>query len=182
MDVAKILDRVQEFPARHVVLTGGEPMIAAGIAELATELALSGKHLTIETAGTVPPSGIPCHLASISPKLSNSTPDTALAGQSWHSRHETTRWQPAVVREWITHFPFQLKFVVSNEADLSEIQHFISELNVSISPEDVLFMPEGRSPQEIQEKARWIVEICKAHGFRYAPRVHLDLFGNTRGT
>src|SRR5579871_464103 len=69
--VAQIVTRVREFPARHVVLTGGEPMIMPDIRELAEALAAEGKHITVETAGTVfvP---MPINLASISPKLSNS--------------------------------------------------------------------------------------------------------------
>src|SRR6185312_1651951 len=60
--------------ARHVVLTGGEPMIAPGIRDLAAALKELGYHLTIETAATVGPEGIACDLASLSPKLLNSAP------------------------------------------------------------------------------------------------------------
>ena len=49
-------------------------MIAPGIHELAATLRKAGYHITIETAVTIPPAGIACDLASISPKLANSTP------------------------------------------------------------------------------------------------------------
>jgi 7-carboxy-7-deazaguanine synthase len=49
-------------------------MVARGIHSLAEQLRALGKHITIETAGTIPPAGIACDLASISPKLANSTP------------------------------------------------------------------------------------------------------------
>src|SRR5438067_9132328 len=56
MSVDAILDRVLGYPAaRHCVLTGGEPMLAKGIHELAAKLRELGKHITIETAGTLPP-------------------------------------------------------------------------------------------------------------------------------
>ncbi len=58
MSVAELVAEVQRHPARHVVLTGGEPMIAKEIRELATELHDIGYHLTIETAATVAPAGI----------------------------------------------------------------------------------------------------------------------------
>ena len=75
-NLEEILHEVRKHPARHCVLTGGEPMVAKGIHELAAALRLEGKHITIETAGTVLPGGIACDLASLSPKLSNSTPRT----------------------------------------------------------------------------------------------------------
>src|SRR5450759_5662518 len=67
--VAQIVAAVQSHPmARHVVLTGGEPMIAKEIAKLAGELKKLGYHITIETAATVAPEEIACDLASLSPK------------------------------------------------------------------------------------------------------------------
>ena len=74
MSIDRILAEVEKHPAAHVVLTGGEPMVARGIHELAASLRRLGKHITIETAGTVAPGGIACDLASISPKLAYSTP------------------------------------------------------------------------------------------------------------
>ncbi|MED5418223.1 MAG: 7-carboxy-7-deazaguanine synthase QueE, partial [Verrucomicrobiota bacterium] len=74
LSVEDIMDRVGEHPATHVVLTGGEPMMAKGIYDLARQLKASGYHLTIETAGTIEPEGIVCDLASLSPKLADSTP------------------------------------------------------------------------------------------------------------
>src|SRR6187401_901216 len=55
MSVSEIVAEVLEHPAQFVVLTGGEPMIAKGIRELADALHAAGKHITIETAGTVAP-------------------------------------------------------------------------------------------------------------------------------
>src|SRR5688500_17359007 len=58
--VEEIVGRVRVHPAAHCVLTGGEPMLAKEIAELASRLRAGGFHLTIETAGTIPPDGIAC--------------------------------------------------------------------------------------------------------------------------
>jgi 7-carboxy-7-deazaguanine synthase len=177
-----IMEQVLQYPARHVVLTGGEPMVAGGIVELAAALSAAGKHITIETAGTVGPEGIVCDLASISPKLANSTPAPGAAGDAWVSRHESTRWQPERVREWITTYSFQLKFVLSDRSDLHEVETYVGALGIPVQPADILLMPEGRTPSETSARALWLVELCKERGYRYAPRVHLDLFGNRRGT
>src|SRR5438309_1907432 len=75
MSVNQIVAEVGNHHAQHCVLTGGEPMIAKGIYELAQTLRAADQHITIETAATIPPDGIACDLASLSPKLSNSAPD-----------------------------------------------------------------------------------------------------------
>ena len=78
MTVSEIVAAVRLHPARHVVLTGGEPMIAKDIHALAAALKDLAYHITIETAATIAPAGIACDLASLSPKLKNSTPDERL--------------------------------------------------------------------------------------------------------
>ena len=176
-----ILDSVLAFQCPHAVLTGGEPMIASDIHELARELHDRRIHVTIETAGTIPPNGIHCDLASLSPKLANSTPPPSLAGHPWSSRHEASRLQPAVLAEWISHYPFQLKFVVASAADLTEIHDLLAQLP-PVPPHQVLLMPEGRTPEETASRSAFVADTCKSHGFRYCHRLHLDLYGNTRGT
>jgi 7-carboxy-7-deazaguanine synthase len=182
MDVDAILREVTRHPTRYCVVTGGEPMIAKGIHELLRTLRAAGKHITIETAATVAPDGVACDLASLSPKLANSTPSSEQAGEAWKERHERTRWQPDIVRAWCERFEHQLKFVVSSEADLAEIESMLGEAAIKTAPENILLMPEGRSVEELQQLAPQVVEWCKARGWRYCARLHIELFGNKRGT
>lgn len=181
------LDEIVEAVAahrgpRHVVLTGGEPMIAPAIKELAERLRGQGYHLTIETAATVRPEGIACDLASLSPKLLNSAPD-ATQHATWRKRHEATRWQPDVVRAWLDGgYAYQFKFVVAAPSDLEEIEGMLRALERPIPPAKVLLMPEGTSLETLRSRASWLVEACKAKGYRYAHRLHIELFGNRRGT
>jgi 7-carboxy-7-deazaguanine synthase len=182
MSIDQIMQGVNACPARHVVVTGGEPMIARGIRELLEALRDAGKHITIETAATMPPDGLPCDLASLSPKLRNSTPGPSQFGEAWAKRHEETRWQPDVIRAWCGGYDHQLKFVVSDERDVSEIEAMLDELKAGIAPENVLLMPEGRSVGEIRSRSQQIVKWCMERGWRYCPRLHIELFGNTRGT
>ena len=196
MSVSEILKKISVWNYNHVVLTGGEPMIAPDLPELAEALKRQGKHITIETAGTIPPNGIPCDLASISPKLSNSTPP-ASRDPAWAKKHEATRLQPEVISEWIRNYLFQLKFVVSSENDLSEIKAFLSRLKTFVAPplkrvwseegplvpsDRILLMPEGIDVTTLAARAPWLVEICKREGFRFCPRLHIELFGHKRGT
>lgn len=182
MSLDCILERIHAFNCDHVVLTGGEPMIAKGIHELASHLRSAGKHITIETAGTIPPDGIACDLASISPKLANSTPTIELAGKAWRDRHEQTRLQFDVLRQWVDHYSFQLKFVVTDDQQLEEIRELLFSLDRKISPCKTLLMPEGVTAEVLNARSAWLADVCKELGYRFCPRLHIALFGNTRGT
>ncbi|MBW8780740.1 MAG: 7-carboxy-7-deazaguanine synthase QueE [Verrucomicrobia bacterium] len=179
--VDELVAEVRSHPARHVVLTGGEPMIAKGIRDLAAALRADGRHITIETAATVAPDGIACDLASLSPKLRNSLPDDRLPA-AWRERHEATRWQPDAVRAWIDAYPYQFKFVVSSPADVEELETLLASLDREIPRHKILLMPEAVSLDRLRERAAWLGDLCKARGYRYAHRLHIELYGNKRGT
>lgn len=180
--IRQIMAAVDSHPvARHVVLTGGEPLIARGIHELASGIRATGRHVTIETAATVMPGGIACDLASLSPKLLNSAPDPA-AHALWRRRHEATRWQPEVVQAWVDQYPYQFKFVVARPEDIEELEHMLAALKRDIPRHKVLLMPEARSLEKMRDRAAWLGELCKARGYRYAHRLHIELYGNRRGT
>ncbi len=177
-----LVAEVEAHPAtRHVVLTGGEPMIAKDVRPLAAALRATGRHLTIETAATVAPDGIGCDLASLSPKLLNSAPDP-LAHAAWRKKHEVTRWQPDVVRAWIDAYPYQFKFVVARPEDIEELEHMLAALKREIPRHKVLLMPEATSLEKMRSRAAWLGDLCKARGYRYAHRLHIELYGNKRGT
>ncbi len=178
--VAEIVRRVADFGARHVVLTGGEPMIMPDIIELCDALHKAQYHITMETAATVfhP---LKLDLASLSPKLSNSTPHDRESGR-FVAMHERQRLNIDVIQQFIDTAPeFQLKFVVSNERDLDEIHELLKQLK-GVGASDVLLMPEGTDATTLDSRAGWIGEICKRTGFRYCPRLHVSLYGNRRGT
>ena len=155
-------------------------MIAPALPDLTETLKKQGKHITIETAGTIFPNGIPCDLASLSPKLSNSTPSLE-RDPAWAKKHEATRLQPEVISEWIRKYPFQLKFVVSTKNDLVEIKNLISCLP-PVPSDRILLMPEGIDVKTLATRTPWLVDICKREGFRFCPRLQIELFGLTRGT
>ena len=177
-----LLDKVCSYPARHVVISGGEPMIAKGIEEFVHLLKESGKHITIETAGTISPNGIQCDLASLSPKLSDSTPNEGDINKEWIDRHESKRLDYDILSEWVNSYNFQLKFVVSKEEEIKEIQNVISRIEGKILPEKVLLMPEGIDPDTLRSRYDLLIDLCKENGYRLCHRLHIDLFGNTPGT
>lgn len=182
MTIEAILAEVQKHPTRYVVLTGGEPMVAKAMRDLCRELRSLGKHITIETAATIAPEAIDCDLASLSPKLSNSTPEEGTIEPSWIKRHQERRLQPEVIKDWINTYHYQLKFVISEDTQFGEIEDLLAQIGVSIPPERVQLMPEGRTTEALARRASAIIDLCKQKGYRYCTRLQIELFGDTRGT
>jgi 7-carboxy-7-deazaguanine synthase len=112
---------------------------------------------------------------SISPKLANSTP----SDPRWSARHERLRIQPAVLAELMARYEYQLKFVIERADDLDEVRSLVESL--SADRERVILMPEGTDRDRLRERGAWLAEVCKEEGFRFSPRLHVDLWGNRRG-
>lgn len=177
LSVDQIIEAVKIHRARHSVITGGEPMIETAMVELTAELKNIGQHITIETAGTVF-KAVVCDLMSISPKLANSTPHKVEGGR-WAAQHERLRYQPDVLRQLAERYPCQLKFVVTSPGDLAEVRSIVSDIGAD--PQQVMLMPEGTAPGVLTERSEWLVEVCKAEGFRFSPRLHVMIWGDKRG-
>ena len=177
--IAEIITEVKKYPSRHIVVTGGEPVLAPEIEELASALKRNGAHITIETAATIF-KPVACDLISLSPKLANSTPWKRAKGK-FARLHEEQRLNVPVIRRYIDGYDYQIKFVVEREEDFDEIREVLDKLE-NVNPTRVLIMPQGTTKKELSEKARWIVELCKKNGFGFTPRLHIELFGNRRGT
>jgi len=175
--VEKIVQAVQQDRSKFIVITGGEPMINPDLPRLVQELKASGKHITIETAGIAFMPNMPCDLMSISPKLSNSTPDDAKLA----AIHEDSRLDIAVLRELIDKYEYQLKFVVDSQDDLPEIQQTIEEIG-NVDSEKVMLMPQAATRDELLAKSSMVAELCKRTGFVFCQRLQVLLWNNERGT
>lgn len=177
--VAEIVAQTLDLEAQHVVITGGEPLLFAEMLPLCEQLSAAGKHITMETAGTLflP---VVCDLMSISPKLAGSTPSLERAGK-WAARHERSRHVPQVIEKLTTQYAYQMKFVVDTPEDLVEIEAYLTEFP-HLSRERVLLMPQGTNAAELEKKAAWLVPYCAEQGFVYCPRMHIQWYGATRGT
>jgi 7-carboxy-7-deazaguanine synthase len=177
--VEEVVHQVLETEVSHVVLTGGEPMLFAELVPLCAELRRAGRHITIETAGTLH-LDLECNLMSISPKRANSTPSVTAAG-AWSKRHERSRHRPAVIRRLIAEHPYQFKFVIDTVADCADVEAYLREIP-EIARERVLLMPQGTTQEALAETALWLEPYCEAHGLTYCPRKHIEWYGFRRGT
>ncbi len=177
--VREILAKMKDYPTPYVVVTGGEPLLAPEIEELTTKLKQTNYHITIETAATVfKPAA--CNLVSMSPKLSNSTPWRREKGQ-FARMHEEHRLNLPVIEKFMEGYDYQLKFVVERRKDFNEIQKILRRLK-NVDSNRVLIMAQARTNRKLRDRASWIVDLCKTYGFRYTPRLHIELYGNRRGT
>jgi 7-carboxy-7-deazaguanine synthase len=189
--VAALLEWCGRGP-RHVVVTGGEPLLFSATATLCRGLRAAGHHVTIETAGTLWCEGLEVGLISISPKLGHSTPwaRAKLEGKPGLAQmHEQARLDLAVLRRLIAGFEWQLKFVVRTgeasqlAADVAEIEALLAALEIPASQrERVLLMPEGTDAEPLRAGYRRLVEACTSTGMRVGLRLHIELFGHTPGT
>lgn len=173
------MDAANAFPADHMVITGGEPMIFAELQELCRLAKQHDFHITIETAGTSYQS-LQCDLISISPKLASSTPDKATHPR-WAQLHEQRRYQPQVIERLIDQHEYQIKFVVDSPADCAEIESYLQKIPM-IERTKVWLMPQGIQQQQLEDKRRWLEPYCQQQDFNFCPRMHIQWYGNTRGT
>ena len=179
LSVEEVLARVDGLGCRHVVLTGGEPLLFAGAVPLSQALRGRGHHVTVETAGTVyrPVAG---DLMSISPKLANSTPPAAIHPR-WAARHERTRHVPEVVRRLTAEYDYQIKFVIDRPEDCEEVEAYLAGLP-TVDRARVMLMPQATDAVTLAAKETWIKAHCRAHGFGYCGRKQIEWFGLQRGT
>ena len=179
VSVDDIVNRSLALDCEHVVITGGEPMLFAELIPLCAALDAHGKHITIETAGTLylP---LSCDLMSISPKLSNSAPP-ANTINNWQTRHELTRHAPQVIRQLIAEHDYQFKFVVDTRADCDEVQRYLDGFP-EIDRGRVMLMPQGVDIDALSQIARWLEPYCDEHGLQFCPRRQIEWFGCVRGT
>ncbi|OTF01892.1 7-carboxy-7-deazaguanine synthase QueE [Halorubrum sp. SD683] len=189
LSLDEIVEQVQEHEqAEHVVLTGGEPLIHEQSVELLERLDELGYHTTVETNGTIYRDA-PIDLASISPKLASSTPtpekDPKGDGE-WEERHEQRRVDIDALAQLVDGYDFQLKFVVTGGDDLPEIEALVDRVreaaSTRVADSDVLLMPEGMTRDALDESRNAVAELAIEHGYRYTPRLHVDLWNDAPGT
>ncbi len=166
LTIEQITKEVKTHPVRHVVITGGEPLVQEdmserqGLRDLLALLENRGKHITIETAGIKFLPDLPCDLMSISPK-----PPIK------ESLNE--------LRKLIQNYDYQLKFVISNEQDLSQAEELLNELG-EYDRDRVMLMPQAATRRQYLKTAPIVAEMCKQTGFSFSPRLQILLWDNRR--
>lgn len=169
----------------HLVITGGEPLL--GWQQLYPELLSNQRmrdlcNLTFETNGTqhlheefknfllrnyhLPRDQI---TFSVSPKLSAS-------GEAW-----ADAVCPDVVREYQQRGFTYLKFVVDKAADFEEVDDAVSEYRQRGFDGPVYVMSVGGTDAAYFGNAKHIADEALVRGYRYSPRLHVDIWNNGWG-
>jgi len=188
MTLDEIVAEVTNHDADHVVLTGGEPMMHEASIELLDRLGEAGYHTTVETNGTMYRDAH-VDLASISPKLASSTPTEAKDPKGegeWAEKHEANRIDMDVLAALVDAYESQLKFVVTGRDDMDEIEGLVERVRSvttsAIADSDVLLMPEGTTRDQLDSSQNDVAELAMEYGYRYTPRLHVDLWNDAPGT
>ncbi len=168
-----LLSRVGIYPTRHLVITGGEPLVQPDLAAFLDVFAKAGYLITLETAGLQFIADLPIHLLSVSPKLSNSV-------GAEDDRAESARLNTAALSALLAAYRYQLKFVVDRPQDLDDIADCIERLGC-VDPERICLMPQAVRREEYIEKSLWLAEYCLQTGFAFSPRLQVMLYDEQRG-
>lgn len=170
-DVARM---VADLPPDRLVVTGGEPLLQGPqLARMLAALdeARPGMHVEIETNGSVAPhASLDARVQqyNVSPKLSHSGNPAELA------------LVPERLEAWSADPRAFFKFVIAEPADVDEVRALKARYN--IPPERIFLMPEGRSSDVIRQRSPWLSDICTQEGYRFTDRLHIHIWGDTRGT
>lgn len=169
-EVADVAARIAALGQKRLVITGGEPLLQAGkLAEL-LEL-LPDISVEIETNGTV---AAPARLDirvdqyNVSPKLAHSgnAADLALI--------------PERLDAYATDPRAFFKFVIAEPQDVDEV--LALHARYRFRPGHVFLMAEGTDSETLRQREGWLSELCLEHGFRMSGRLHIHLYGDSRGT
>ncbi|MGE3693451.1 MAG: 7-carboxy-7-deazaguanine synthase QueE [Novosphingobium sp.] len=162
--------RVAALGQSRLVVTGGEPLLQAPA--LARMLALlPAMHVEVETNGTViPPPALDAliHQYNVSPKLAHSGNASELA------------LDPRALAHWAAEPRATFKFVIAQADDLPEV--LALQKAYAISARRIQLMPEGRDSETLRQRARWLAQYCSENEFSLSDRLHIHLYGDTRGT
>ena len=69
--------------------------------------------------------------------------------------------------------------MIARPEDVDEVRALIARIDAPASR--VILMPEGIAAETLDARGVWIAEICKEFGFRFSPRLHVNLWVNKRG-
>lgn len=173
----KLSVRYSDIPKniKHIVITGGEPTLQSDLGDIVKGFIEDNYAVTIETNGTRY-MNIPGAFMSISPKLKSSYP---LEGSAWILHTKNNKFIEAI-SQYIKTNEYQLKFVVNSKKDIKEILRLRDSLKI---PNDKIYlMPQGITQKQFKERQKDIFDLCIKYGFNYTPRLHIDIWGNKRGT
>ena len=170
LDEADVAERIAALGQPRLVITGGEPLLqGAALARMIGHL--PPMQIEVETNGTVAPHPALDPLVAqynVSPKLAHSGNPASLA------------LIPERLAHWAAEPRAQFKFVVASPDDVAEV--LALQQAHAIPGNRIWLMPEGRDSETLRTRGRWLAEICSENELNFTDRLHIHLWGDTRGT
>ncbi len=166
----KAAERIAAMGQNRLVITGGEPLLqGAALAEMLEHL--PDITVEVETNGTTTaPPRLDARIDqyNVSPKLAHSgnAGDLALI--------------PERLAAYAADRRVFFKFVIAEPGDVDEVLELASAHR--IPSERVFLMAEGTTSEALRARQVWLSELALRHGFRMSDRMHIHLYGDTRGT
>lgn len=162
--------RISTFGPNRLVITGGEPMLQAKALAAMLDV-LPGYYVEVETNGTTAPPpefDAKVNQYNVSPKLSHSGNPADLA------------LLPERMRAWADDERAYLKFVVAEPGHVVEALELCERHGIPLAR--TWMMPEGTDAATLKLREEWLAPLCQLHGVSMTRRLHIEMFGDTRGT
>lgn len=194
-DVVEIVKR-NLGPIKYVVISGGEPLLQKeALAKLCQKLKLElNVHLTLETNGTLFSGDVAkwIDLFSVSPKLQNAEPDEeklqyyGIAPGEKYLYDIQHRRKLGVLQKYIDlknqrEKDLQFKFVVGRAEDEQEIKDDYLDKLKNWKIEDIMLMPLGATMEQLNQTQQMVLSMAIKNGWRFSPRIHIEMFGSKIG-
>ena len=161
-ELQAVVDKVRGYGARHVCVTGGEPLAQRDCIALLQELCNAGFDVSLETSGAL-------DVAAVDPRVSRVI-DVKTPGSNEASRNRLENFKHLTVRD-------QLKFVICSREDYDWSKGFLLEHGL-VPRCRILFSPSylQQSPAEL---ADWI--LADKLPVRFQLQLHKILWGDVPG-
>lgn len=183
---------IKQYPKiKRVFITGGNPTDNAKMFLSIVEVCRDNNLvIDIEDNGTMYSDKFTkdkIDFVSLSPKLKNSIPIPGsyakeikrYVTESDRKIHLKNYRKIESLKSWIENFDYQLKFVVSDEEELEEIENLIDEIGADRSK--VYLMPEGATREQLEGRRKWVYETCLKLGYNYTDRLHILVYNDIKG-
>lgn len=201
MSVESIVDKIEQLlpdgkfgPDKHLIITGGEPLLGwqRAYTDLFDEFAarnMNLTHITFETNGTQKLSPVLIEWFNSNHNYSDLNITFSVSSKLPSSGEKfEDAIKPDVVKQYfllgnLTYF----KWVVSNEEDYNDVLRAIETYKDGMGtyPMEnipIYLMPAGGTTMHYNDNERWVADLAMKHGWRYTPRLQVQLWKNAWGT
>jgi 7-carboxy-7-deazaguanine synthase len=162
-DIDAILDQVKSYGAKHVCVTGGEPLAQKRCIDLLRQLCDAGYDVSVETSGAIDISDVDARVSRVV--------DIKAPGSGEVERNLWSNFDVLTARD-------QIKFVLADRLDYDWARQQIAQRDLS-SRCDILFSPV-HGKLEPRDLAEWI--LADRMPVRMQIQLHKLLWGETPGT